>query len=213
MNLAIKNWMTAALPRPTASVSKRVSSKVAAWSRLRWIARRWLRQLGRPGTAGIAVLAMCPVLYFSAIYPAQERLDAMQQKSISLSERIKRAAALPEAERLMPAEQLVSFYQLFPNEKNSPKWLEKLIGLAHDNGLNLDQGEYKVARDSVGKLVRFRMIFPVKGEYVQIRKFLSALPAELPVFSLEKVQFDRQKVSDPAVEAKIGLVLYLGKTS
>lgn len=205
MNHAMANWMNTALPRAPGDVLN--------WNRARLLARRWLRRLGRPGMAGLGILVMCPVLYFSAIQPAQERLDAMGQKSASLSERIKRVAALPEAERLMPTEQLASFYRIFPHEKDSSKWLEKLIVLAQSNGLSLDQGEYKVARDSAGKLVRFRMIFPVKGEYLQIRKFLAALPVEAPVFSLEKVQFERQKVSDSTVEAKIGLVLYLGQAS
>jgi len=201
----MSNWMMAVLRRP--------AGDLPSWGRLRWTLSRWLRRVGYPGMVGIGALALCPVLYFSAIRPAQERLDAMQHRSASLGERIKRAAAAPAFEQLTPAEQLASFYQVFPNEKSSPRWIEKLVVLAQDKGLSLDQGEYKVSRGNDGKLVHLNMTFPVKGEYAQIRKFLSALPDEIPVFSLENVQFERQKISDPVVEAKIRLVLYLGQGS
>jgi len=58
--------------------------------------------------------------------------------------------------------------------------------------------------------VRFQITLPVKGEYLKIRKFLAALPTVLPIVALENVQFQRQKIADPVVEAKIRLVLYLG---
>lgn len=201
----MSNWMIALFQRPAGDLPN--------WGRLRWTLNHWLRRLGHPGMAGIGMLVLCPVLYFSAVRPAQERLDAVQQRSASVGERIKRAAAAPAFEQLTPAEQLASFYRIFPNQKSSPRWIEKLVVLAQDKGLSLDQGEYKVARSNDGKLMQLRMTFPVKGEYAQIRKFLSALPDEIPVFSLENVQFERQKISDSLVEAKIRLVLYLGQGS
>ncbi|MBS4095537.1 MAG: hypothetical protein KGZ83_01695 [Sulfuricella sp.] len=206
----MNNWMAAVLKRPTFTLP---SDGTAAWHRLRWAMRRGLRQLGLPGVVGLGVLAMCPAFYFSAIQPAQTRLETAHRNSLSVGERIKQRAALPEAERLTQAEQLASFYRIFPGEKSSPRWIEKLVVLAESHGLSLDQGDYKVARDKVGKLVQLKMTFPIKGEYTQIRKFVSALPLEIPVFSLESIQFERQKISDTAIEAKIGLVLYLGQES
>jgi len=56
--------------------------------------------------------------------------------------------------------------------------------------------------------VHFQMTFPVKGNYPQIRKFLTALKVDIPSLSLQQVQFQRQKVGDAMVEANIKLVLY-----
>jgi hypothetical protein len=53
------------------------------------------------------------------------------------------------------------------------------------------------------------MTLPVKGTYPQIRKYLAALIADMPALSLQQVQFKRQKVGDPFVDADIRLVLYL----
>ena len=57
--------------------------------------------------------------------------------------------------------------------------------------------------------MRFQMSLPIKGEYPQIRKYLDSLLAEIPVVSLEHMQLERQKVGDPALEAKIRLALYM----
>ena len=47
----------------------------------------------------------------------------------------------------------------------------------------------------------------------QIRNFLAAMPNELPVMALETVQFERQSIADPEVQARLRLVLYLGRSS
>lgn len=186
------------------------SPEAPFWGRLRWQARRSLRRLGRPGMLALGVLAACPALYFSALIPAQERLQSAQSNARTLHERIARSATAMGANQRTAEEQLAEFYRIFPGEKSSPEWLEKLLAEAENQGLNLDQGEYVAAPDKTTKLVRFQITLPVKGEYLKIRKFLAALPTVLPIVALENVQFQRQKIADPVVEAKIRLVLYLG---
>lgn len=180
---------------------------------LRWTSRRWLRILGRPGVLAVGILVVFPPFYFSAIVPAQERLDIARSSTLSLREQIMQASKTLDGGRRTPAQQLAEYYRIFPEEPDLPQWLEKLVTLAEKNGLSLNEGEYKATRDRVGRLMRFQMVLPVKGEYPQIRSFLSALPAELPILALENVQFARQKVADPAVEAQIRLVLYLEQAS
>jgi len=186
------------------------SPEAPLWERLRWQARRSLRRLGWPGILALGVLAACPAWYFSAMIPAQERLQSAQANARSLHERIARSATAMGMNQRTAEEQLTEFYRIFPGEKSSPQWLEKLLAVAETHGLSLDQGEYAAAPDKATKLVRFQITLPVKGEYLKIREFLAALPAELPVIALESVQFQRQKIADPVVEAKIRLVLYLG---
>jgi Tfp pilus assembly protein PilO len=158
----------------------------------------------------IGVLATCPALYFSTMPPAQERLQTAQANARSLHERIARSTAAMAMNQRPVEEQLTEFYRIFPGEKSSPQWLEKLLAVAETHGLAMDQGEYTATPDKTAKLVRFQITIPMKGEYLKIRKFLAALPTELPIIALESVQFQRQKIADPVVEAKIRLVLYLG---
>ncbi len=179
-------------------------------ARLRWAGRRWRRAWGWPGALGLALLALAPVAHYSAIRPAQEKLEAVRARAMAQRERIEHAAAGLLRGPLSPAEQLEEFYKIFPAEENSPQWLERIFAEAQSQGLSLDQGEYRVSRDKTGRLMRFQITLPVRGEYPQIRRFLAGLRAEVPFIAIEQVQFERQKVGDPAVEAKLRLVLYLG---
>jgi len=193
------------------SVSFRSSaSSPLPWSRrVRWTTRRWLRRMGWPGVLAIGILAMCPAFYFSAIRPEQARLDTARHSAATLHERFALASKSLNGPVLSPEDQLAEFYRKFPVEGCSPQWLEKLVALAASRGLSLNDGEYKATRSKVGKLTRYQMTLPVNGEYPQIRKFLTDLPGALPAVALENVQFERQKIGDPNVEAKIKLVLYL----
>ena len=110
-------------------------------------------------------------------------------------------------------EQLAAFYRIFPSEHDATDWIGKIAAIAQRDGLALQQAEYKAERDKTGKLTRFQMSLPLKGEYQTIRRFLSDLRAEIPIVSLEQVQFERQKVGDPLVDAKVRLVIFLGKAS
>lgn len=203
--------LSAAAPAIEAGRSGRLWRRIAAspvWAR--W---RWIHLFGWPGVLGAGLLAACPAFYLSAIQPAQSRLTEAQQSATSIQERVKLAANGLNRSELTPAEQLAEFYRIFPNEKNLLPWLEKVFAIAQHEGIRLDQGEYRVTRDRVGRLVRFQMTLPVRSSYPQIRNFLNSLRAEIPIAAMEHLQFERQKVNDPDVEAKIKLALYVERES
>lgn len=187
-------------------------STVSLWGCLQWTMARTLRMLGRPGVLAIGLLVIIPPLYFSALAPAQEHLEETRRNVLALREQA-RVGGSSGYVLQRPDEQLAAFYRVFPEERNSPKLLEKLMVLAEKNGLSLNEGEYKAIPDKGGRLLRFQMMLPVQGEYRQIRAFLSELSAEIPALALESVQFSRQNVGDAAVEARIRLALYLEQTS
>jgi Tfp pilus assembly protein PilO len=171
--------------------------------------RRWLRLFGWPGMVGIGLLVMCGAMYFSAIQPARINLEEARRNAISMQEKVKLAANGLSHNQLSPAEQLAEFYRAFPDEKNLQPWLEKIFIVAQNSGVRLDKGEYKVTRDRVGRLMRFQVTLPIRSEYPQIRKFLSGLRSEIPIIALEHLEFERQKIGESLVEAKIILALYL----
>lgn len=220
MSILAIRWMDAAFGKfarwrdlSTAGIaSADQATAQPSWESLRWTSRRWLRTLGRSGVLSIGILAMFPPFYFSAIAPAQERLDEARRSALSLGERKANVGQPLGDTRRTPDQQLAEFYRFFPEERSSPQQLKKLFALAEKNGLSLNEGEYKAMRDKVGRLMRLQMVLPVKGEYRQIRRFIAALPAEIPVIALENVQFSRMNISDPDVDAEIRLALYLEQT-
>ena len=174
--------------------------------------RREHVQLGVPGAIGVGVLALCLGLYVSILQPAEQSRDAARLAATSLQKRI--AQAGPDANARAPlGEQLAAFYRIFPGEQDATDSVGKIAAIAKRDGLVLLQADYKAERDKTGKLTRFQMNLPLKGEYQTIRRFLSALHAEMPTVSLEQVQFERQKVGDPLVDARVRLVIYLGRSS
>jgi Tfp pilus assembly protein PilO len=177
--------------------------------------RMWLGALragGRQGVVAASLLLLCPVFYFAAIVPAQERLAVARHKAILMQGQ---GGALRDAIRRQPdspAHQLEAFYKQFPSARGLPDALETLVAIAEHHGISISEGDYKVTHEKLGKLMRFHMTLPLKGEYPQIRKFLAALPAGLPTIALENIQFERQKVADPLVEVKVRLVVFLERT-
>lgn len=181
-------------------------------SRLSRSIGRRLGRLGLPGVAGIGLWAMAAMLYFSAVLPAQQRLDEVRLDAASLQQRIARAGRLLAAGERPTSEQLAEFYRAFPDERSSPDWIGQIAATARSCGLSIDQGEYRPSRDKVGKLTQIQMTLPLRGEYHQIRQFLARTGAKVPIASLEQVQFERQKVGDSLVDAKIRFVLYLERS-
>lgn len=184
---------------------------VSLSAQLRWQLRHWLPRLGWPGIVGISLLVICLTLYLSTIRPLQTRLAEAQRRVALSGEQFLNASA--HRGEGTPSEQLVKFYKFFPPEKNSSEWLGKLVAVAENNGLSLNEGGYQVTRDKAGRLMRFRITLPVHGKYQQIRKFLASLSTEIPIMALENVQFERNKIIESAVKAKVKLVLYLVQES
>lgn len=175
----------------------------------RCLMRRAPILLGWPGVAAIGLLTACSAFYFSTIQQAQEKLASTRLSVLALQDQLKLAGQGQNANQRTPEEQIAQFYRLFPQNRDLPQCMEKIFVSARSQGIGLEQGEYKVTRDKEGGLVRFQMTFPVKGDYPRIRKYLTALMADIPTLSLQQVKFKRQNVGDAMVEANINLVLFL----
>ena len=174
--------------------------------------RRESVKLGVPGALGVGGLVLCLGLYFSILQPAEQRRDAARLAASSVHKRISQAG--PDSNQgVSLGEQLAAFYRHFPSEQVSTDSIGTIAAIAKRRGLVLQQADYKAERDKTGKLTRYQMNLPLKGEYQTIRRFLSDVTAEMETVSLEQVQFERQKVGDPLVDAKVRLVIYLGTAS
>jgi hypothetical protein len=176
---------------------------------MRCMARRAPLLLGWPGVVGIGLLTACCAFYFSTIQQAQAKLASTRHSALALQDQLKLAGHEANATQHTPEEQVSRFFKLFPQDKELPQCMEKIFASAQNQGIGLEQGDYKVVRDKEGGLVRFEMTFPVRGDYPRIRKYLTSLTADIPTLALQQVKFKRQKVGDAMVEANINLVLYL----
>lgn len=163
---------------------------------------------GWHGVLGLIVLAGIAMFYVFGIVPEQERLDRLRRDAA----RMHRGPVVADRAKSQP-EMLAEFYSFFPAPERLPDQLDRVFDAAKRQGLVLEHGEYRAARDSVGELTRYQIALPVRGTYPQIRKFVDGALADVSSLSLEGIQFERHKVNEPSVEAKVKLVVYLGRGS
>ncbi len=163
-------------------------------------------KLGWPGALGASLLVFAGSFYFSALRSQQAQLEAVQQEIFAAGQAVSAHKAAP----LDPEGKLVAFYGLFPRPADLPDLLEKVFASAKKQGLRLEQGEYRVQSGNPGDLIQFRLALPVRGSYAQIRKFIAEAMGEVSALSLEGIEFERQKVDDGQVDAKVKFAVYLG---
>jgi hypothetical protein len=142
----------------------------------------------------------------------QSRLDDLRLEIVKAREQ-RAAPAADAGAPTTPSDRLAAFYGFFPRPADLPDLLEKVFAAAKGSGLQLEHGEYRVLRDNAGALTQFQLTLPVRGTYPQIRKFVDGAMAEVSTLSLDSIQFERQKVGDAQVDAKIKLAVYLGTKS
>lgn len=166
--------------------------------------------IGWPGMVGVGLLIATGGFYVSTLAPQQLRIEALRKETVQLRQQANQStSAVPQA----PAEKLAAFYAFFPPSTELPDLLGKVFDSAKRQSLALEQGEYRPLKDSVGNLMRYQFTLPVRGSYPQIRKFVDVALAEVPALSLDSIQFERRKIGDATVDAKLKLVVFLGNRS
>jgi len=177
-------------------------------ARLRYALRAAVHELGRVGGLGIALLAGAAAFYFAAVRPAQEETAALQERRAEIARRADRQASAGAAASVSPA-QIDRFMGFFPALESTPAWLRTVYAVAEREQLELAQGSYRLSEDRLLGLAQYRISLPVRGSYPQIRRFIAGVLDGIPALSLEDVAFQRERIGEGAVEAKIGLTLYL----
>ena len=168
--------------------------------------RRLLDRLGVPGVLAIGLLLACLAFHFSALVPAERELAAQRAAGATRA----RADVRPVGYDAR-GEELERFYALFPPVDGLADELETLYALARKNGLELQQGEYRIDR-SPGALAAYRVVLPVRGSYAQVRAFTGAVLTRMPFVSLDALRFERRKSAETQLEAQLRLTVYLNSS-
>jgi hypothetical protein len=116
--------------------------------------------------------------------------------------------ALPANSALGREEQVEIFYHAFPPESQVPGSLGQIYQAAEKQGLVLETGEYTRTRTGADRLIRYRVMLPVKGTFKQVLAFMDKVLKD-PALALENATFKRDKVDDVLVEAKLSFVIFV----
>ena len=168
-----------------------------------------VQAVGTPGVVGVALLAFSLSFALSMLLPSWQELERQRMSAASTQESLPKAAARSPMRDASPAAELRTFYDMFPPRADAPEWLARVYAAAEEIKLPLSRGEYVVSTDQQTGLVRYRIVLPVRGSYSQVREFVAATLHAVPALALDEVTFERPKISEREVEARIRLTLYL----
>ncbi len=212
--LPVSNHSTAPA-RPAASPVALVESGpvLRALGRSRWALRLWAVRIGPLGRLGLGFAALGVVLYLAAVLPSQSDVSRGQEEASSLQDKIRREIEQAGPTLSGPAEELDRFYTFIPPDSGVSNALRKVYRISAEQGLQLEQAEYRVAAEGQGRVFRYEVAFPVLGTYPQIRLFLRRVSAEIPSAVPDKVNFEYQDEKSGQVRARISLLLYSRKDS
>jgi Tfp pilus assembly protein PilO len=165
-----------------------------------------IRRGGWPSWIGLMCLAVMSVVYFAEVLPESSRLSELQLRKDAL---VAQQSLDGGVVKLTPSQQLAEFYRGFPLGTTIPDVLARINQVAIDQQLALEFGEYAMAREQGGRLDQFRITLPIKGRYVQIRKFIAEVMLAHPSLSLESLSVRREKVAQEMIEGRIVFLLFL----
>lgn len=117
----------------------------------------------------------------------------------------------PKNPLLMPHHQLSTFCQKFPLRKNMVDLMRQFYDAANEHSLLLYQGNYRLIEGEGidSPLIRYEIIFPVKGSYSAVRGFISEALIQLPTLSLDGITLARANANESMVEAELRMTLYM----
>jgi hypothetical protein len=177
-----------------------------------WRLRRLTRAISWSAALAIGLLAFEAAFHFSTVAPVLAEQAKLRSEVVLLSQDSARsqAHAIPAAD---PRSELAEFYAALAQPANAPDLLRRLHRVAREQGLVLDQAEYRPVPDPEGKLTRYQIVLPAKGTYPEVRRFLLQASGDLPGLAVDSISFQRQQIGDSVVDAQIKLTLFLGAPS
>lgn len=162
----------------------------ASWHRLAFR----LSRPGWPGWAGVALLAAALALAGFELPGQQARLAQLQAAPASA---VLRPSAPPS-----PLAGLLTEY-------DEVRVLGDLFRAAHDAGLQLDQGAYRVTRQRHGRIAVLAITLPLTGSDTAVREFLSAIVGATPGLAIESLVLRRPDIATTGITADVHLALFL----
>lgn len=174
---------------------------------LNWLARRLTRAVGWPGAAAVALLVFGVIFHFQVTTPLREHIAEVRHDANDLRAKVATRRVASKA-AVDPVGQLAEFYDFFPDGNAMADTLDSLNVAAAQENLTLEQGEYRLAPESVGQLSRYDIALPVKGPYPRLRRFIARALRDNPSLALEGVSFNRQAAITIGVDAQVRMTLY-----
>ena len=176
--------------------------------RLLSYARFLAARIGIAGATGLGLMGFATAFLLLAVLPLQAEVRTLAARA----ERLAGPGLAKSAAPVDPAAAIASLLNELPTLDKAPAYLAQLHERASEHGLALEAGEYHVINDRDAQVTRYQVRFPLKGGYVQIRRFVAAAMDAVPTMTLEEVSIRRTTIDAPQVEARVQFALLFAES-
>lgn len=178
----------------------------ASVSAMDWLAY-FASRLGAPGWLGVILLLGALAGWGLVVRPLAADAESLDAQGRALAARAAGSrAARPEAAPAVAAKPLA---ERLPDTVRGTLVIADLFAAAKKSGLELDEGNYRMAADSATGVVRQQISLPLIGDYPALRGFIAAILARHPSLVLDGLSLSREGPGTGELEAEVRLTLYL----
>lgn len=156
-------------------------------------------RIGRMSGIGLLLLTASGVLWLSTILPLARNVSGLEGEVARLEAATRAGAPAIRSQ----SGQVDAFMKRLPTRMELPAMLAVVVTQATDAGLELESGRYEFTPAKSGRIARYHLAFPVRGSYVQLRKFIDGTLGALPTVALEGLKFERASVGDELLDADL----------
>ena len=175
-----------------------------------WHPWRAARDLNWFAMTTIVLTVLALGLYVLAVRPLASQAHSLRGRVAELESHI--GNRRHDAEPAQPASQLSVFYEQLPSVAQAPDVVHQLHLHAQRAGLTLERGDYRPLPDASARLVRYQIVLPVMGGYLQVRHFLADTMRDMPELSLDGISFQRDKGASGQLEVQLRFTAFLRTT-
>jgi hypothetical protein len=194
-------------PAPIATVGRMPAAQMLRTTMTRSVPMMvyQLNRIGRSGLAGVALTLFAGIFLFAAVLPQYREISNLREQI--------REAQRPGSNDPTPHVRLGRFVDGLPKRSELPVIAGRIFTMAASSGVVLEQGRYELTPLHSGHLARYRMSFPIKGSYPDIRRFIDATLSTIPAAALEGLRIERKNVGDAGVSADLRFSIFVRNES
>lgn len=173
------------------------------------------KKLGMWGLLGVFLVIASLVFYAINIPKAKQKIALVKAEQLNQSTKQHAQHDEQTAELQNPEEEVSAFYNRFPTVEALPTILAKLNKIASKQSILLSIGDYRYKevkakkKTNTRELTQYKIVFPVEGQYTNIRQFVSESLKAFPEMALMDLQVVRDDSNSRLVAARLAFVVFV----
>jgi hypothetical protein len=171
-----------------------------------------LARIGLVNGVSICALALGLVGWLWVIPQLQAEAKTQQAILVKAKTTLASPPVAVAAQKSIAENRLGAFYTTLAPTSDAEQQIKTIFAIASHQNLQLNLADYKMAANADGRYQSYQLQFPLSGSYAAIRQFCEQLLMEMPFASLDEINFKRDTINSPKLDAKLRITLYLANT-